>query len=56
VVGGACRILDFLHEILQSCAIAQRQNHVEAQGLGGRELPDQLRLPIDNCVAHMTRQ
>ena len=56
VVGGACRILDFLHEILQPCAIAQRQNNVEAQGLGCREFPDQLRLAIGNRFAHMTRQ
>jgi hypothetical protein len=38
------------------CAIAQRQNNVEAQGLGCRELPDELRLSIGNLVAHMTRQ
>jgi hypothetical protein len=32
--------LDFLQEVFQSCAIAQRQNNVEAQGLGCRELTD----------------
>ena len=48
--------LDFLQEILQPCAIAKRQNNVEEQGLGCREFPDQLRLPIGNRIAHMTRQ
>ena len=56
VVEGACRILDFLHEILQPYAIAKRQNNVEAQGLGCRKFSDELRLAIDNRVAHMSRQ
>jgi hypothetical protein len=45
-----------LHEILQSSAVAQRQNNVEEQGLSWRKLTDELRLPIDNRVAHMPRQ
>jgi hypothetical protein len=56
VVERAGRILDFLHEGLQPCAIAQRQNDVEAQGLGCREPPDELRLPVGNLIAHMPRQ
>ena len=56
VVGGAGGIVDFLHKILQPCPIAQRQNNVEAQGLGCRKLSDELCLPVDNHIAHMARQ
>jgi hypothetical protein len=48
--------LDFLREILHPCTIAKRKNNVEEQGLACREFPDQLRLPIDNRIAHVTRQ
>src|SRR5580698_6767728 len=37
VVDGACGIVHFLNEILQSCAIAQGQNNVEAQRLSCAE-------------------
>ncbi len=55
VVEGAGGILNFLQEILQPSAIAQGQNDVEAQGLGCRELPDPLSLPIDNLFTNMPR-
>jgi hypothetical protein len=48
--------LDFLHKILQTGTIAKRKNNIEEQGLAWREFPDQLRLPIDNRIADMTRQ
>jgi hypothetical protein len=40
-------------ETLQPCAIAQRQNDVELQGLRSRKLADKLRLPIGYSFTHV---